>query len=163
MKFKLENRREIHDKKGLEEYAKQHESVKEKPVSKIAALQSSYPKFTIPDNGAHKVVDIAPQAAVPLKNMLASLKDLRKADAVSVELTAEKEIIKITARQTAGGYVLSFDPNSMTIASNYSDRKSTAITPDTKIVCANSNFLSCCRAYFARLFSRLRGPSTGGF
>lgn len=148
---------------GYREYAKQNESVEQKPVSKIAALQSGYPRITILGNGAQKVVDIAPQAAVTLNNVPASLKALRKADAVSVGLNGEKAINKITERQTAGGYVLSFDPNSMTTTSNYSDRKSTAITPDTKIVCANSNLFSCCRAFFAHVFSRLRGPSTGGF
>lgn len=116
------------------EYAKQHESEELKPVSKIAALQSGYPRLTISDSAGEKVVDIAPQAVVVLNNVPATIKDLRKGDAVSVELNAEKEITKITARRTAGGYVLAFDPNSITITSDYTDRSRTALTPDTKIV-----------------------------
>ena len=118
------------------EYAKQHEFEEQKPTSKISALQSGYPRLTMVDGAGEKTVDIAPQAIVTLNNAPATLKDLKNGDAVAVELNSQKEIFKITARRTAGGYVLAFDPNSITITSDYTDRKSIPLTPDTKIVCA---------------------------
>lgn len=116
------------------EYTKQHDAQNQAPVTKIAALQSGFPKLTIGDGSSDKTLDIAPSVVVVLNSEPGSLKDLSKGDAVDVELNQNKEVSKITARRTEGGYVLSFDRNSITITTDYTTRTTVPLTAGTKLV-----------------------------
>lgn len=122
------------------EYAKHQEEQKKRPQTKIAALQSGYPKMTLAsDTAAEKILDIAPTAVVLLNNEPVSLKDLHKGDSVDVELNSGNEVSKIRARRTSAGYILSIDHNSITFTPDYTHRFTMPLARDARIVGGGSD------------------------
>ncbi len=121
------------------EYAKHSEEQNQKPITKIAALQSGFPSVTIGDGASEKKLDIAPGVLVFLNDEVSSLRNLKNGDAVDVALNQDKEVSKITARRTAGGYVLSVDRNSITITSDYIARIIIPLTEETKLVAGDKS------------------------
>jgi len=63
------------------DFARHHEVEEQKTVSKIASLQSVYPRLTMVDSAVERVVDIPPQSIATLNNAN-TLKDLKKGDPV---------------------------------------------------------------------------------